>query len=294
MQLKITTLFLLFFVYMYNYAQEATEIYLFDLNQTGNTYELTNPINISNNSGYDNQPCFTEDGGSIMYTSIRNGQTDIVLYDIGLNFKKWITDTPENEYSPQPYPKRKKNYTCVRKEENGTQLIYKNTFKNNNPEVLLPNILVAYYTWFDDKILITYVMDEDVETLKVNNLKYNLRYPLQFKIGRSFQRVPHTDMLSYISKSHETPEIYIINPNNSEKKYIIDAFEGSEDMVWSNQGAVLMGLGDKIFKYQPKVDKNWVEIKISSDLPVDNITRMAVSPDGKKIAIVVSEEASVQ
>ncbi|RUA07941.1 MAG: hypothetical protein DSY82_07545 [Flavobacteriia bacterium] len=289
MQLKIVPSFLMLLVYFSLYAQEATEIYLFDLIQTEDSYELTNPKNISDNPGYDNQPSFTEDGGSILYTSIRDGQADIVLYDIGLNFKTWITDTPEDEYSPKPYPKKKKNYTCVRKEKNGTQLLYKYAFKNNKPEVLLPNIQVAYYTWFDDKILITYIIDEDTEILQVDNFKYKLKYMLQFKIGRSFQRVPGTDLISYISKSHETPEIYVINPNNSEKKYIIDAFEGSEDMVWTNEGTILMGLGNKMFKYNPKTDKNWDEIKIISDLPVEDISRLAVSPDGKKIAVVVAE-----
>lgn len=290
MQLKNVPSFLMLLVFLSSYAQEATEIYLFDLIQTNDSYELVNPVNISNTPGYDNQPSFTEDGGSILYTSIRNDQTDIVLYDIGLNFKTWITDTPEDEYSPKPYPKKKKNYSCVRKEKNGTQLLYKYGFKNNVPEVLLPNTQVAYYAWFDDKILITYVIEDENETLLVNNFKYKLKYPLQFNTGRSFQRVPGTDMLSYISKSHETPEIYIINPNNSEKKYIIDAFEGSEDMIWTNNGSIIMGLGNKIFKYNPKSNENWVEISIISDLPVNDITRLAISPNGKKIAIVVAEE----
>ncbi len=292
MHLKIVSTFLMFLAYFTFYAQEATEIYLFDLIHTDDTYKLSNPINISNNPGYDNQPCFTEDGGSVLYTSIRDGQADIVLYDIGLDFKTWITNTPENEYSPKPYPKKKKNYTCVRKEKNGTQLLYKYDFKNNMPEVLLPNIQVGYYSWFSDKILITYVIEDENEILQVNNFKYKLKYPLQFNTGRSFQRVPGTDMLSYISKSHETPEIYIINPNNSEKKYIIDAFEGSEDMVWTNEGSIIMGLGNKIFKYDPKSDKNWVEIEISSELPVDEITRLAISPDGKKITVVVAEDSN--
>ncbi len=289
MQLKIVPSFLMLLVCFSLYAQEATEIYLFDLTQTKDSYELTNPKNISNNPGYDNQPSFTEDGGSILYTSIRNDQADIVLYDIGLDYKTWITDTPENEYSPKPYPKKKKNFTCVRKEGNGTQLLYKYAFKNNEPEVLLPNIQVAYYAWFNDKILVTYTIDDDTEILQADNLKYKLRYMLQVNIGRSFQKVPGTDMLSYISKSHETPEIYIINPNTSEKKYIIDAFEGSEDMVWTNEGTILMGLGNKMFKFNPKTDKNWEEIRIKGDLPVEDISRLAVSPDGKKIAVVVAE-----
>jgi len=42
-------------------------------------------VNITNNAGYDNQPSFAPDGGSLFFTSIRGGATtDIYRYDIVL------------------------------------------------------------------------------------------------------------------------------------------------------------------------------------------------------------------
>ena len=291
MHLKLVHSILMLLLSAVIFGQEASEIYLFDLEESDDgIITISHPINISNNPGYDNQPSFTEDNNSILYTSFRDGQTDIMLYDIGLGFTNWITNSPENEYSPKPYPGKKKSFTCVRLEKNGTQLLYKYYYKNKQPEVLIPNTQVGYYTWLDEDNLVTFVIDEEeTEALYVSNFNCGLKYPIQFDIGRSFEKIPHTGFLSFISKSHEVPEIFSINPKNSEKKYLVDALKGSEDMVWTLKGTILMGKGGTIYKFHPGIDKKWTPVNLISGLPVNDITRMAVSPNGKKIAIVVSE-----
>ncbi|MEO1254394.1 MAG: steroid delta-isomerase, partial [Bacteroidota bacterium] len=50
-------------------AQPNTEVYLFDISydKRGLPQSVKNPINISQNEGYDNQPAFWPDGKSILY-----------------------------------------------------------------------------------------------------------------------------------------------------------------------------------------------------------------------------------
>ena len=62
MYIKIIPSILMSFLCVLMTAQEATEIYLFDLTEQEGQISINNPINISNNEGYDNQPSFTEDG----------------------------------------------------------------------------------------------------------------------------------------------------------------------------------------------------------------------------------------
>jgi hypothetical protein len=50
-----------------------------------------------------------------------------------------------------------------------------------------------------------------------------------------------------------------------------------------------MAKGNQIFKFRPEQDKDWVPVKIDSDIVIEGITRMAISPDGKKMAVVASE-----
>lgn len=293
MNIKIIPSYLMLFFGVTIYAQEATEIYLFDLIQTENSFTIGNAVNISKNEGYDNQPSFTADGTAILFSSTRNNQTDIAKYEINENYRLWITATPQSEYSPVSYPKKKKYFTVVRTNEDGTQFLYKYAYKNKAPEILIPNLTVGYYLWFDNKTVISYVLGE-IETMQVSNFKYKIKYPIQSYIGRSLNKIPQSftngeNLLSYISKSHESPEIYAINPVNSEEKYLADALENSEDLTWTSDGTILMGRNDKIFKLKPGVDKDWMAINIESDLPLKNITRIVVSPDGTKIAVVVEE-----
>ena len=289
MHLKIIPSFLMLFVFATIFSQKATEIYLFDLNKTDNSFTLSNPINISDNEGYDNLPSFTEDGNSILFSSYRDGQIDIALYDLKFGFRSWLTNTEVNEYSPASIPKKKKYFSCIRLEEDGSQLLHKYSYKNKEPVVLVPNLKMGYYIWFDNKTIISFVLGDDYETLMVSYFKCDITYPIQQKIGRSFQKIPNTDLISFICKVHESPEIYSLNHQTSEIAYITDPIEGSEDIAWTLDGNMLMGKNSKIFKFKPNEDENWKEISIDSDLPIKNITRLVVSPDGTKIAIVVDE-----
>ncbi|HEV7231166.1 MAG TPA: hypothetical protein VGO45_07555, partial [Bacteroidia bacterium] len=59
-----------------------SDIWLFDLNQHDDTFSFSNPVNITNRPGYDNQPVFSSDGKRIYYASYRDdNQSDIYFYD---------------------------------------------------------------------------------------------------------------------------------------------------------------------------------------------------------------------
>ncbi len=283
---------LLFGTFMY--SQEATEIYLFDLIKTESSYTIKNPINISKNEGYDNQPSFREDGMLILFSSFRNDQADIAQYNIEDNFRTWITDTKEvSEFSPTPYPGKKKFFTCVRFGKDGSQELFKYSFKNKTPIALEPNVKVGYYSWINKNSLVSFVLG-DIETLQVSNFKFKIKYPIQSYIGRSINKVPAsvsygTELISFISKSHEVPEIYTINPVTSELNFLADALEGSEDFTWTLDGAIFMGKDSKIYYFFPEKSKEWQPITIESEIPLKKITRLVVSPNGKKIVVVAAE-----
>src|SRR5262249_19001182 len=74
-----------------------TEIFLAPLTKDGGKLTLGAPVNITNSPGYDNQPSFTPDGASILFTSVRGApaaapaaaggktpapETDIYRYEI--------------------------------------------------------------------------------------------------------------------------------------------------------------------------------------------------------------------
>ena len=74
-------LFLTVFISSFCFSQTNTEIYVFDLIKIGDTIDLQNSINISNNKGYNSQPSFY-DQNTVIFAASRNGKTDIALYDL--------------------------------------------------------------------------------------------------------------------------------------------------------------------------------------------------------------------
>jgi len=271
----------------YIYSQPATEVYLFDLIQNDSVFTVDNPINISKNKGYDNQPSFLNDGTGVLFSATRDGQTDVVLYNLENQTKAWLTNTSGNEYSPiqTPYGKQ---FTAILLEKDETQLLWMYPFSRRKPKVLIENLKVGYHAWYDKRMVVVFVLG-DPSSLEVSNLKYKIKYPIDKNIGRSIHKIPETDLISYISLEEDEPEIYSINPINSEKKYITDALEDSQDMVWTQDGTIIMGKENKLYKLKPEIDSEWIEFASLESFKLNGITRLAISPLGDKIAIVVDE-----
>lgn len=285
--MKLRIFCLLLITTFYSFSQTDTDIYIFDFIQGDSIIVLDKPINISDNKGYDNQPSFLNDGSGVLYASTRNDQTDIALFDIENNINVWLTDTEANEYSPIQTP-NKKYFTAVRMEKDGSQLLWNYSFNGKKQEIFIKNLKVGYHVWFDKKKLACFVIG-DPSALEVSNLKFKIKYPIAQNIGRSILKIPNTELLSIISLEHEEPEIYSIDPLTSEKKYLADPLEDAQDLAWTPDGTMVMGKDDKLFKLKPGVDKTWVEFASLSSYGLNGITRLAISPNGNKIAIVVNE-----
>ena len=59
-----------------------------------------------------------------------------------------------------------------------------------------------------------------------------------------------------------------------------------EDYAWTPQGILLMGKEAKLYQYDLKKDAAWKEIADFSNAGLKNITRLAVSPKGDRLAVV--------
>ncbi|MGB5363254.1 MAG: hypothetical protein WBN17_08120 [Aureibaculum sp.] len=286
--MKKKFLIIILFISSIVYSQTDTEIYLFDLIQNDSVFTIDNPINISSNKGYDNQPSFLIDGSGILFASTRFDQTDIVVYNIENQTKTWLTNTLGSEYSPLQTP-NKKYFSAIYLDNDDTQLLWKYTFRRKKPKVLIENLKVGYHAWLNKNIIVSFVLG-DPATLEVSNLKYKIKYPIDKNIGRSIHKIPGSELISFISLEHEDAEIYSINPLNSEKEFLADALEDSQDMAWTTDHTIIMGRNDKLYKLKIGVDKTWVEFASLKPFNLNGVTRIAVSPAGDKIAIVVDEE----
>lgn len=272
------------------HAQSGTEVYLFNLQKTADGYSLTNPVNISEqNPGYDNQPSFLPDGSGVLFASTRNGQTDVLLYKIESGDKEWLTDSPGSEYSPTVIPGGT-HFSTIILEEDGRQLLWKYPLRGGEPEIVVQELVIGYHTWLGPNRIYSFVLGEP-PTLQETRLKAGESEVITQNPGRSLHNVPGTRHISFVDKSDTTNWIIkSLDPFEGDISAITSTLEGSEDMAWTPQRVILIGQGSRLFAYNPYGAKEWNPVADLSDFGLSGITRLAVSPDGGKVAVVVSQE----
>ena len=181
-----------------SYSQSNTEVYLFDISTVNNKISITNNINISNSKDYDNQPSFLDDR-YIVFSSTRNGQTDIAKYDTRYNGKIWINFTEGGEYSPLKIT-NKNAVSAVRLDKDGKQRLYSYNLSNGESTELIEDLVVAYYTWYDENTIVSAVIEGDDLNLYITDLKERKSRQYATKVGRSFHKIPNSNLVSFISK----------------------------------------------------------------------------------------------
>jgi len=269
------------------YAQSSTELYLFDFLSVNNKYVVANPVNISKNPGYDNQPSFIKNGRHILFSSTRNDQTDIVSYNIQTDKKKWLTKTDGGEYSPLQIGSSN-SFSAIRLDPNGYQRLYQYSMYSENSKELVKDLKIGYHLWVGRSELVSFVLGEPV-TLQHSILKTGENKILDVNIGRSIHNLPKSELVAYISKKQKPWTINTIDLETGSIKTMIHALQGSEDFAVTDSGVLIMGRGSILYSFDPREQMDWVKIADLSDYGLDEITRLAISPKVDKIVIVVNE-----
>src|ERR671914_787333 len=138
-------------------APPGTDIWLARLDASG---AISQPVNITNRPGYDNQPAFTPDGKVLLFTRRDGEQTDIWAYDLTTRSSELsrITNTPESEYSPTVTPDGT-GISVIRVEADGAQRLWRFTRDGQSPTLVLTNVKpVGYHAWGPDGQLALFIL----------------------------------------------------------------------------------------------------------------------------------------
>ncbi len=250
--------------------------------------KLGRPVKITDWAGYNNQPSFLPDGKSLLYTSIRDKQADIYRYDLRSASTTQVTSTPESEYSPALMPDGK-FISVVRVEADGTQRLWKFPLAGGLPSLILENIKpVGYHLWVDNDTLALFVLGKP-NTLQLVDLRSGKAEVIADNPGRILRRVPHENKFSFVHKVSD--QEWLIKTFDLKSRAIatfIKTFPGIEDYAWTPSGVLLMANGTKLFT-RKKSDWAWVELADFGNAGLKNITRIAVSPKGDRIAVVARQ-----
>lgn len=274
---------LLFFIFLVSYSQPNTDVFLFDLKTSSNSIELVNQRNISSNDGYDNQPSFL-DNNTVLYAGTRNGQTDIVKYNINYDSKIYMNHTEGGEYTPLKIP-NKSEVSAVRLDPDGKQRLYTYSLRNGESTELIEDLVVAYYTWYDENIMVGAVIEENGLNLYAVNLKEGWSRKYATNVGRSFHRIPNSNLVSFISKENDVWQIKSLNPITGATRVIANTMEGIEDICWLNRRTILSGKESILYKLTLQKDINWKKVDDLKSKGVSKITRLATNPEATMLLI---------
>ena len=272
-------------------AQTNTDILLLEMSKKKNEIILSNPRNITNHAGYDNQPHFHKSEPVVYYSSAQpDGKMDIRSYNINTKQTSDFTATPENEFSPTLTPDGK-HISCIIQRENGQQDLGMYNLESKAVTVLIDNLTVGYHAWIDSKNLLLFILAEDGHELQHYNLDTKQNKVLAKSIGRSLHKIPGQQAMSFIDKSDkEQWQIKRYDIKTGSITTIAPALPGREDITWTTNGTILSSDGEKIFSYRPGKDKVWQEVKVSGQTDaLKGITRLAVNQANNQLAVVVSE-----
>lgn len=261
-------------------AQPDTDIFVMDLRRSSDGLLIEKTQNISKNEGYDNQPAFWIDGESVIYSRTIKGQTDIARYYFDSGNTLIISETKQgSEYSPTPMPDGR--ISSIRLDTTGLQLLYAYKFNGEN-EVLVPERKIGYHAWINSNEIVAFVLG-DPATLQIINTKTGDARIVEKNIGRSLHKIPGSPEFSYLDKNSTLWVIKSMNPSTGVSRELTQALEGAEDYCWTPKEEILMAKGAELFVWTQ--GNEWEKFGDLSKLGITSITRLAVSPDGKKIAI---------
>jgi dipeptidyl aminopeptidase/acylaminoacyl peptidase len=265
-------------------APPATDIFLAPLVVGRGHVTVGAPTNITNRPGYDNQPSFTPNARAILFTSIRgDGQADIYRYDIGSKAISQLTHTPESEYSPTVVPDGKR-FSVIRVERDSTQRLWSFAMDGSDAELLVPALKpVGYHAWLNQDNVVAFVLGSP-NALVLANVRDGHADTLAHNVGRSLAAMRGGEF-SYVQNDGAGPLLRAFNWSTRVSRDLMPLPGGSQDIAWVDGDLVLTGAGSRLL-LRDSHDGNWTEIADLSKYGLTSITRLAVSPDGKWLAIV--------
>ena len=270
-------------------GQDPTDIFLFDLDVDGQKLSLSNGKNFTRRAGYDNQPFFHPTQPIIFYSSFNDqGRSEIKRFNYQTNQTSQVTETTEREYSPTVTPDQK-FLSCIIQRDDGKQDLGKYPIDGGEAIVLIDDLMVGYHVWINPDELLLFVLGDSAMTLRHYDLSSGQDKIIAENIGRALHPIPGQAAISFVDKNSDDRWVIMrFDTENGSLDEMAPTLPGHEDLAWTPDGNLIMSDGQQIYVFDPGAEADWEPIDMG-DAELKGITRLAISKDGKKLAVVAEE-----
>ena len=242
-------------------------------------------VNVSNNKGYDNQPCFIEKINSIAYVSSRDKKpTDVYLYEPATGNTKQFTSTAEAEFSPKITPDGNGISVVKGAEQNLTRISLDGAVTE---KLYTSKDSIGYYCWLNEDEIAAVVLTNPI-TLKLINIKNKTEKYLADSIGRNLFkykdgvvvcRMLHSgNWITYIDKAGNYIP-WILMPANTEDFYLT-----GDGWLFSSAGSRI------IYCNARKGIRVWEQLADLKEMGISKIFRLSVNKKKNMLAFVTEDK----
>lgn len=270
-----------------------TEIYVLTIGFEDNDVSLGSVVNITERDGYDNQPQFTPDEMAVVYSSVRDGkQADIYRFEFLGRKTVQVTDTLESEFSPTPLSEG--GYSTVRVEEDGSQRLWRMGESGVGLTPVLDDITgIGYHAWIDEDHLALFIVGDEEKgiphTLQLTRISTGESEKIIDNPGRTLMAIPGETALSFVDKTVQGEwKIKRFDLPTRQMSDIVSVVGANEDFVWTPNGGLLMADGKAIYHWPGRGE--WQKALDLERVLVGPISRIAINPEGTRLALVASKE----
>ncbi len=278
----------------------STDIWIGLLDRSGDALAVRALVNATDRDGYDNQPAFAPVADVLYYVAaVDTIQTEVFRHDLATGATQQVTRTPEaSEFSPTIVPGQEA-FSAIH-ESRGKQYLWRYATTGDEIGPVFSTVEpVGYHAWADERTVAVFVLG-DPPTLQLGDAISGEIRVVAENPGRSIHRVPGTAVVSFVRKATDD-EWWIerLDPSTGTTERIVRTLSGREDYAWTPEGEILMGDGEALYAWTP--ESEWVQVggleAAAPDTPggeAGEISRIAVSPDGTRIALVRNRPAPDQ
>jgi hypothetical protein len=264
-----------------------TDVYLVNIELKDSVLTTKETTPISTSKLYDNQPFFSFDGYSILYSSVQEGvNPDIYLYSTQSNSGyPFFESYNESKFWPQ-YTADGLGYSIVNRGEDGKQMLWKYFNDARTPINVVPSVTdIGNYCWISDEYLI-YRRELNIPTLNILNLKTGETKTIAEGVGVSLAKVPGEKSVYYIKTQQDKSYLMIYQIEENKSTEIINLFNGTEDFCTTVYGDVWVIRNGSIYSYISG-SKRLIKIYTFTNDILKNTYRIALNRTLTQMAVVV-------